>query len=194
MTVSLFATAVFARSPIGAQTECGNFACPRNYQPICGSNGQTYGNECIFNQAKCASASLEVEHFGECEKKCEFKFCSREFRPVCGSNGVTYPTLCILENEKCENPELEVVHQGECQAKEEKECVPLCSREFQPICGSDGVVHSNPCMFEYADCLSEKHLEIMPSEYCNGQARLEEIVNLKSGKNKRKNCRKGKHC
>merc|ERR1711992_130078 len=174
--------------------DCESQMCPRHYNPVCASNGVTFGNECTFRVAKCDQPDLVAVNLGPCSatttpapKKCEWKMCSREYRPVCGNNGVTYPTACILENEQCDNEGLEVAYTGECK----KNCSMACSREYRPTCGSDGNVHSNLCMFEYASCMAPFPLEIMPSEFCSGKANLIEKVNLKSAKkNKSKKSKK----
>merc|ERR1712020_829199 len=163
--------------------ECDNAGfCARNYSPVCASNGITFGNECTFRAAKCEKPELEVVKFGEC---CVMKFCTREFRPVCGSDGITYPSQCVLENEACNKPELTVEYTGACK-EEKKVCSPMCSREYRPICGSDKQMHANPCLFEYAKCISETPLDIMPDEFCQGEMKLIEKVQLKSSKKKRK--------
>merc|ERR1739847_209260 len=173
-----------------SREDCASAMCPRHYNPVCASNGVTFGNECTFRVARCDEPELLAVSLGPCAATttatpCQWKMCSREYRPVCGNNGVTYPTKCILENEQCENSELKMEYTGECK----KNCSMACSREYRPTCGSDGNVHSNPCMFEYASCMSEFPLEIMPGSFCSGKADLIEKVNLKSSK-KRK--RKGK--
>eukprot|EP00794_Sanderia_malayensis_P020336 gene20336-22337_t len=49
--------------------DCGkdcSEACPRNYDPVCGDDGQTYGNHCTFNAEKCKKkGALKIAHRGE---------------------------------------------------------------------------------------------------------------------------------
>lgn len=172
-------------APLGSD-ECDNAGmCPRNYQPICASNGVTFGNECTFRAAKCQMPELEVINYGAC---CVEKLCSREFRPVCGSDGVTYATKCLLDNAACSTG-VTMRHEGACrQIEPKKQCSPMCSREYRPLCGSDKKIHANPCLFEYAQCISETPLDIMPDQFCQGKMDLVEEVQLKTA-NKKKNKR-----
>ncbi|RLN95274.1 hypothetical protein BBJ28_00023729 [Nothophytophthora sp. Chile5] len=46
-------------------------ACTQAYAPICASNGQVYGNECLFRQAKCLrrdllAVNIEARALSEC--------------------------------------------------------------------------------------------------------------------------------
>uniref|UniRef100_A0A8D2LAC6 Kazal-like domain-containing protein n=1 Tax=Varanus komodoensis TaxID=61221 RepID=A0A8D2LAC6_VARKO len=87
------------RPNLAFQDECSDFpepikgqlpACTLQLDPVCGSDGVTYGNLCSF----CA-AKRSVHH-----RKCCFSStlpaCTREYFPVCGSDGVTYSNNCTF--------------------------------------------------------------------------------------------------
>ncbi|KAM7320250.1 hypothetical protein ACRRTK_020693 [Alexandromys fortis] len=41
--------------------------CTREYFPVCGTNGRTYANKCIFCIAyKKTSGSINLAHYGKC--------------------------------------------------------------------------------------------------------------------------------
>lgn len=46
----------------------GVCACSRHFTPICGSDGVTYANPCLFNCSKQKNKSLEIKHKGECSE------------------------------------------------------------------------------------------------------------------------------
>ena len=41
--------------------------CPNILRPVCGSDGKTYDNECLFENAKCKNPSLTITHKGVCK-------------------------------------------------------------------------------------------------------------------------------
>ncbi|MBW2189159.1 MAG: hypothetical protein DRH23_12775 [Deltaproteobacteria bacterium] len=59
----------------GACERCG---CPEIYAPVCGVDGQTYGNAC---EARCAH--VQVAHAGECGVDCPVQTHIRNFRGEC---------------------------------------------------------------------------------------------------------------
>ena len=42
--------------------------CRGNYDPVCGSDGSTYGNMCTFERVSCRNPSIILANRGECGK------------------------------------------------------------------------------------------------------------------------------
>ncbi len=71
--------------------------CADTLNPVCGSNGLTYDNECF---AVCDGVEWVR---GECSG------CPDIHDPVCGDDGITYPNECLAEL-----ADVRVASQGEC--------------------------------------------------------------------------------
>jgi coxsackievirus/adenovirus receptor len=139
--------------------EC-NRMCPRNLDPVCGSDGEKYGNECLLNLASCESSG-EIR-LVECPKPCP-RMCPRIWMPVCGSNGVTYGNECEFAIAQCEikkdpeMPPLELENEGNCMVNDfkevsEPECKTNCGRTVNTVCGDDGETYPNKCVLNRKNC------------------------------------------
>lgn len=68
--------------------------CTREYSPVCGIDGVSYGNSCM-------AGDVEIAYQGECSIENAFKepkICTKEYSPVCGADGVTYSNKCAAGN------------------------------------------------------------------------------------------------
>lgn len=49
----------------------------------------------------------------------------------------------------------------------ETECVcPMCFKNYEPVCGSDGHSYANQCFMERNSCILKKHIEVIKQGVC----------------------------
>ncbi|XP_061623301.1 agrin isoform X4 [Phyllopteryx taeniolatus] len=109
-------------------------ACPQTSDPVCGSDGSSYGSPCEMRAMGCAlQKDIHIQHKGPCDETCaNCSFgaicdaqsgqcvcateCVDSHQPVCGSDGTTYNSECELHVRACKKQmDLRVDSQGECK-------------------------------------------------------------------------------
>lgn len=163
--------------------------CTDEYFPVCGSDEETYSNECLLNCEQRKKVNLSLKYVGECGKKIEIPdevqilpapeedcFCTEEYFPVCGSDEKTYSNECLLNCEQRKRDDLKLKYLGEC-GKEVRipdeiiENIPVlkacaCARVYSPICGNNDKTYANRCTFNCAKLRNIK-LAIKSEGECN---------------------------
>ncbi|XP_078260255.1 tomoregulin-2a isoform X2 [Rhinoraja longicauda] len=139
---------------IGETITCDcQLKCSTDYMPVCGSNGNTYQNECYLRQAACKQQS-EIKTLGEGS-------CSNDMGSGSGDGGNEGSGETTLKK----TSSCDICQFGaECDVDAEDVwcvCNIDCSGiSFNPVCASDGKSYDNPCQVKEASCQDQNFIEV----------------------------------
>merc|ERR1712179_377858 len=155
-------------------TECGtpkDVTCSYGEEHCCGKTHASFIATCDvvwrgFKTDTCLNENCACN-----------QVCSREKKPVCGSNGITYNNKCVLDMASCQfgvlgsQERITVAYEGKCKGSSgstgiqfpdgsigvidpnESGCNKIvCSEEYKPVCGSNGITYNNKCVLDKAAC------------------------------------------
>ena len=122
------------------ETECDT-VCTDDYTPVCGSDSQTYSNECQLRVAACQTKSdITVQSEGECGNDDGFFLFL-----------FSYPFFIFLR----------LIFSFTAP-----ECDIVCTAMYEPVCGSDSQTYSNECQLRVAACQTKSDITVQSQGEC----------------------------
>jgi hypothetical protein len=166
----LFAIATIITTPLRSQ-DCVdsslidlNAACPLIWSPVCGCNGETYGNDCeatfyggvtSWTPGECATGCMDMSglDFGLCDMFLGYTWLNGSCAPMSGCGyiigNIDYsPNFYTTQwdcQQNCGNTLTDCVNYWQM----EQGFLVDCSPDLQPVCGCNGIEYNNPCSAFY---------------------------------------------
>ncbi|XP_048091147.1 tomoregulin-2 isoform X1 [Alosa alosa] len=150
---------------IGDSVTCiCNFKCSSDYVPVCGSNGESYENECLLRKEAC---KLQTEVLVVSEGSCPIDAGSGSGDDAGGEGSA--------ETSQRETSTCDICQFGaECdEDAEDVWCVcniDCAYTNFNPVCASDGLSYDNPCQVKEASCQKQEKIEVRHLGHCQKEA------------------------
>ncbi|XP_017768803.1 PREDICTED: serine protease inhibitor dipetalogastin-like [Nicrophorus vespilloides] len=123
-------------------THWDEIACnlTENRVEVCGSDGVSYKNQCLFNFAVKRNPSLRKRHDGKCEDSVKS---ARNGPMVCGTDGKLYDPSNFLAQQSV-RPQLGEWPMNFCVRRPGEPMGPSPRYETPTVCGSDLLVYFEP--------------------------------------------------
>ncbi|XP_040843676.1 agrin isoform X2 [Ochotona curzoniae] len=174
-----------------AVCECQQ-ACAGAYDPVCGSDGVTYGSACELGATACAlQKQIHVARKGPCDPCGQCRFgalceaetgrcvcpseCVASAQPVCGSDGHTYASECEMNVHACTHQiVLHVASAGPCKTCGDTVCA------FGAVCSAGRCVcprceHTPAGPVCGSDGISYRDICELRATACQQQTHIEEV-------------------
>lgn len=89
--------------------------------------------------------------------------------PVCGTDGITYDNKCKMNRQSCvKESSITVQYEGKCGSAARDECNKHCSKDYRPVCGTNGKSYNNECHIRGSACTDGINVTVAYRGECNG--------------------------